>query len=165
MSDGVRQLLCTLFLSCDPFKSLLMSSSSFLPLTHKHTQTYAHLQLFQMALSHRLVEFLLPSLLNQCVCSPLCISRRRQDRSFREEMNRCRTHGPPAEPNHFSCLNIYLWASYWQHTLHAFIYYICICTIEAVSLSLQWKQEEIQGDSSETLEIWMQAFYSLDDWN
>lgn len=46
-----------------------------------------------------------------------------QDRNLRMK-DRCRTHGPPAAANYFSCLNINLWASYWQNTLCAFIYHI-----------------------------------------
>lgn len=50
--------------------------------------------------------------------------QRRQDGNLRKEMNRWKTYGPPTEPNHFSCLNIYLLASYWHLSIYRHAVYL-----------------------------------------
>lgn len=113
--------------------------------------TYAHMQLFCVALCqpHPVESF--PSLSAErcvCVCLSLCVCRRGRTEASRKEMNRCSTHGPPAEPNHVRCLNIYLWVSHWQRTKHSSVIYEYKHSLDLSAFSSKYWSVGLFGPSS-----------------
>lgn len=132
MCNRVRQLLSThpsssyivcFLLSVTP---LILPLCLFLSLTHKHLNSmHVHTHAAVLNGNQPSTPLSFPSLSSERVCM-FVYPQRGQGRSLRKEMNRCRTHGPPAEPNHFSCSNIYLRMSHWKHTLYTCSCHICI---------------------------------------